>query len=114
VLIAQAEDDWVIPHSHSDVLFEAFLAPLLPNIAIPKQPLSLTTEQWNDLAHQQEHRSQKRKEIVETSVVSKFGTVSRIGTGRSVTLVKTLVGGHDNVVEQEGLQDIIARDFELL
>lgn len=51
---------------------------------------------------------------METSVVSKFGTVSRIRSGRSVTLVKTLVGGHDNVVEQEGLQDIIGRDFELL
>ncbi|KAF8742273.1 hypothetical protein AX14_005448 [Amanita brunnescens Koide BX004] len=113
ILIAQAEDDWVIPHTHSDVLFEASLAPLLPSIAMPRQPLTLTTEQWSDLARQQEHRSQKRKAIVETSVVPKFGTVSRIRSGRSVKLVKTLVGGHDSVIEQEGLQDIIAKDFEL-
>lgn len=78
------------------------------------QPLSLTTEQWSDLARQQKHRSLKRKTIVETSVVPKFGMVSRVRSGRSVTLVKTLVGGHNHIGEQEGLQDVIARDFELL
>lgn len=76
--------------------------------------LASTTEQWSNLVQKQNERSQRRKEIVETHIVPKFGTVSRVRFGRSVTLVKTLVGGHDYVGEQEGLQDAIARSFGLL
>jgi abhydrolase domain-containing protein 12 len=114
VLIAHAEDDWDIPHSHSDVLFEAFLDPLLPNMVIPQEPLSLTNDEWNDFTRRQKERSLKRKEIVETTVIPNFGTVSETRDGRSVTLVKTLVGAHDYIGEQEGLQDIIGRKFGLL
>ncbi|KAF8630969.1 hypothetical protein AX17_005325 [Amanita inopinata Kibby_2008] len=114
VLIAHAENDWEIPHTHADVLFQAFLEPFLPSIPIPQKPLSLTTEEWSEMQKRQKERSQKRKEIVETSTIPNFGTVSEIRTGRPVTLVKTLVGSHDYIGEQEGLQDIIGKKFGLL
>ncbi|KAM6501262.1 Alpha/Beta hydrolase fold [Amanita muscaria] len=111
VLIAHAEDDWDIPHAHSDVLFEAFIDPLLPTVPLP---LSMTPEEWQEITRKQIERSQKRKEIVETSVIPHFGTVSRARVGgRSVTLVKTLFGAHDHIGEQEGVQDLIGRKFGL-
>ncbi|KAF8635826.1 hypothetical protein AX15_000025 [Amanita polypyramis BW_CC] len=114
VLIAHAENDWEIPDTHSDALFQAFLEPLVPNIPISQKPLSLTTEEWSDLLQKQEERSRRRREIVETSVIPNFGEVSHIQVGRPVTLVKTLVGGHNGIAEQEGLQDVIAKEFGLL
>ncbi|KIL66151.1 hypothetical protein M378DRAFT_124739 [Amanita muscaria Koide BX008] len=110
VLIAHAESDRVIPHNHSDVLFEAFLEPALPTVDIPNDASSLTPEH---LADKQEERSRMRKEIVETSVVPNLGTISEARVGRPLTLVKTRVGGHDHVGEQDGLQDVIGRKFGL-
>ncbi|KIL66153.1 hypothetical protein M378DRAFT_75786, partial [Amanita muscaria Koide BX008] len=110
VLIAHAENDLVIPHSHSDVIFEAFL---VPTVEIPNDSSSLTPGQWKDFANKQEERSQMRKEIVKTSVVHNLGTISEALVGRSLTLVKMLVGGHDHVGEQDGLQDVIGRKFGL-
>ena len=109
MLIAHAENDRVIPHSHSDVLFDAFLESALPTVETPNDVSPLT----KDFPSNQKEPSQMRKEIVETSIIPNLGTISEARVGRSLTLVKMRVGGHDHIGEQNGLQDVIGRKFGL-
>ena len=52
--------------------------------------------------------------MVHSKVIPRFGTVDEFSAGgRTVTLVKTHVGSHDFIAIQEGVQDIIKRQFEL-
>jgi abhydrolase domain-containing protein 12 len=84
VLIAHAEDDWDIPHSHSTSLFEAFIG-----------PLSNTTSQLS------------------TTRITGYGTFSQANVGnRKVSMLKTERGGHD-LGRVEGVQDTIGRLFGL-
>ncbi|KAF4622408.1 hypothetical protein D9613_009556 [Agrocybe pediades] len=50
ILIAHAEDDRVIPHSQSDILFEEFLKPYLRkgNYSYRATPAFDTTQRWNN------------------------------------------------------------------
>ncbi|KAJ3994102.1 Alpha/Beta hydrolase protein [Lentinula boryana] len=143
VLIAHAENDWDIPYTHSEVLFNAFLEPLLPNVDIPSDPVSTTKEDWSAFSAQIAARKNRRENIVTTTQLPKFGVVEefvdrggeslvngepvsgaeywaagRPGGGapweREVIFVKMLEGGHDYVGVQEGLQDLIGRKFGLL
>ncbi|CAA7261456.1 unnamed protein product [Cyclocybe aegerita] len=115
VLIAHAENDWDIPHSHSDVLFEAFLDPLLPPVDLALEPFSMSESLWLKITEQQAARKAKRGEIVSTQTLPKFGTLQSFSDkGRKVVLVKTLAGAHDYLGVQEGLVDIIGKTFGIL
>ncbi|TEB30787.1 alpha/beta-hydrolase [Coprinellus micaceus] len=86
VLIAHAEDDWDIPHSHSDALFDAF------------RDLGLAA---------------KDNSTVSTTRITGYGTFSQTKVGsRNVALLKTERGGHD-LGKVEGVQDTIGRLFGL-
>lgn len=113
MLIAHAENDYDIPHTHSDALFHAFLEDHLPPLTLPDNPFSATPEDWKVVADQQVLRNAKRKTIVESRSINNFGTVDEFteDNGRKVTLVKTLAGGHDYLGVQEGLVDIIGKAF---
>jgi abhydrolase domain-containing protein 12 len=115
VLIAHAEDDWDIPSSHSDVLFQAYLDPLLPDLNVPDfGPKVLSAEEWNHMAEQRKARQVKRAEIVEHTEVPHFGSLDEFEQGdRTVTLVKTHKGGHDYLPLQEGVQDIVKKKFNM-
>lgn len=115
VLIAHAEDDWDIPSSHSDVLFEAYLDPYLPRLELPDfGPKVLSSEEWNEMAEQRRARKEKRAETIQHSDIRNFGSFDEFeADGRKVTLVKTHKGGHDYLPLQEGLQDIVKRKFNM-
>jgi len=112
VLIAHAENDWDIPDSHSDILFQAFLERQLPPLDIPTDVLAMSKQDWEMVEGQQKARQQKRDEILKSTMLVNFGRVDEFSeNGRKVVLVKTLEGGHDYLGVQEGLQDIIGRTF---
>ncbi|KAF8816450.1 alpha/beta-hydrolase [Phlegmacium glaucopus] len=112
VLIAHAENDWEIPDSHSDVLFQAFLERQLPPLDMPNNVFSMSKQDWEIVEGQQKARRQKRNEILTSTTLANFGRVDEFSeNGRKVVLVKTLAGGHDYLGIQEGLQDIIGRTF---
>ncbi|KDR82621.1 hypothetical protein GALMADRAFT_112458 [Galerina marginata CBS 339.88] len=115
VLIGHAENDWDIPHTHSDVLFQAFLDPHLPPVDTPENPFTLTQEDWDVVIKQQLARKTKREEIIKCKKIDNFGKVEEFLDGdRKVVLVKTLVGGHDYLGVQEGLVDIIGKTFGII
>ncbi|KAF9046493.1 Alpha/Beta hydrolase protein [Panaeolus papilionaceus] len=114
VLIAHAEDDWDIPDSHSDILFQAFLEPHLPHLD-KFNALFPSSEEWNEFTVERDERDRKRKELVKSRSIPNFGRVdSFTADGRTVTLVKSHYGGHDYIVLQEGVVDIIGRTFGFL
>lgn len=112
VLIAHAENDWDIPDSHSDVLFQAFLERYLPPLDIPSNFLAMSRQDWEIVQGRQRARQNKRNEILKSTTLMNFGRIDEFSeNGRKVVLVKTLAGGHDYLGVQEGLQDIIGRTF---
>ncbi|KAJ6584663.1 Alpha/Beta hydrolase protein [Mycena capillaripes] len=115
ILLVHAENDWDIPYTHSETLFDIFLEPLLPPApSLPENAALLTQEDWATFAEQRTKRKQKRDEIVTTVELSKFGTVHEFTeSGRKVIFLQTLAGGHDDVGAQEGVQDVIGRTFGL-
>jgi abhydrolase domain-containing protein 12 len=114
VLIAHAENDWEIPDSHSDVLFQAFLERQLPPLDIPSNVLAMSKQDWKIVEDQQKARQNKRNEILKSTTLVNFGRIDEFSeNGRKVVLVKTLAGEHDYLGIQEGLQDIIGRTFAM-
>ena len=117
VLIGHSLDDWDIPASHSEVLFDAYLDPHLPAYTPPAMgPSALSAEEWAKLSEAREARREARAAFIQHESLAKFGEVDEFWdpkNERRVTLVKTLAGGHDRLPLQEGLQDIVKRKFEL-
>jgi abhydrolase domain-containing protein 12 len=115
VLIAHAENDRDIPDAHSDRLFQAFLEPHLPSVNHPDNPFNTTQAEWDVVVKQQTLRNAKRGEILKSAHLQNFGRIDEFTqVGRKVVLVKTLAGGHDYLGVQEGLLDIIGKNFDLL
>jgi len=113
VIIAHALDDWDIPYTHSEVIFDTFLKSHLPSIPPLPTALPIRTETWNLFeTHRQAHFA-KRKEIVTHIDMGNFGTIDEFEEGRKIMLVKTKAGNHDYLGIQEGLQDIIGKTFGL-
>ncbi|KAL1744083.1 Alpha/Beta hydrolase protein [Schizophyllum fasciatum] len=102
IVVAHSENDYDIPHTHSETLFAAFLAPIL------------ATSANDDTAR---HLPIRREDIVKRTPIRNFGVVeefvdSRSG-GRRVIFVKALAGGHDYLGVQEGVQDVLVRTYDL-
>lgn len=115
MLIAHAENDWDIPDSHSDILFQAFLDPFLPPVETVKRPLLLSPESWQDFSEVHARRQEALHKVVRTTLIRKFGHMDEFDDGkRKAVLVKTLAGGHDYLGVQEGLVDIIGKVFGLI
>ncbi|KAF7357659.1 Abhydrolase domain-containing 12 [Mycena sanguinolenta] len=112
-LISMAENDWEIPYSHSQALFDAFLDPLLPTAPqLPANAAAFTQEEWSLFMDRVAKRKDLREGIVTTVELRNFGTVHEFTeSGRKVTFVHTRAGGHDYLGIQEGLHDIIGRNF---
>jgi len=111
VLIAHAEDDWDIPDLHSDILFHAFLDPYLPPVDATENSF-MNSGSLNKLSEQQRLRKATFDGLVRTTNIIKFGRIVEfIAKEQKVVLVKTLVGGHTYLGIQEGLVDIIGKNF---
>lgn len=114
VLIAHAENDWDIPDSHSDALFSAFLEGELPELKLPAVPIQATKEEFDLMSSSLEARQKVRDRTVKRTNMGGFGYVESFWDAskeRTVTLVKTVYGGHDYIGVQEGVQDVMGQMF---
>jgi abhydrolase domain-containing protein 12 len=107
------ENDWDIPYSHSEALFNVFLEPLLPPTpSLPANAVSLSEEEWSTFNGQVAKRQAARDEIVTSVELHNFGTLHEFTeSGRKIIFVQSLAGGHDYLGVQEGVQDVIGRTF---
>jgi len=108
LLILHAENDWDIPHQHSDMLFDTLLEPYLP-------PLQNTTawpdEDWTEYERQTMIREKVRETLVTRTHIQNFGVVNEFETsGRKLVLMKTITGWHEPGTI-EGVQDAIRHVF---
>lgn len=106
------ENDWDIQHSHSSILFNAFLEPHLPGLPeFPRNPASPNSS--DELASLLASRHAKRAELVSNTDVHNFGTWDEFTAGgRTIALLKTQKGSHD-IGRIEGVQDYMGRMFQL-
>jgi abhydrolase domain-containing protein 12 len=107
------ENDWDIPYTHSDALFDALLEHHLPSVPADYDALkSPSLDQFTEVQGIIAERKAKKAEVVKTTVVKHFGEVKEFDDeGRSVTYVKMHTGWHDYVGTQETMQDIIREKF---
>jgi abhydrolase domain-containing protein 12 len=115
MLIAHAEDDWDIPHVHTDVLFDSILSPYLPPLPPPMRFSILNPpgeKEYGDSQAAAALRLEKRSEMVRAREVEGFGNVEETMDGQ-VRVVKSKWGGHDPFGNQEGVQDTIREHFGL-
>lgn len=82
-------------------------------MTLPENPFLATPEDWGVVTEQHSLRATKRASFVVGRDIPNFGRVEEFveDTGRRITLVKTLAGGHDHLGVQEGLVDIIGKSF---
>jgi abhydrolase domain-containing protein 12 len=114
ILFVHAENDWDIPYTHSETLFDAILEPLLPSS--PTTPTtSWSQEDWDTFSSVQSERTRVRTNIVTHTEIRHFGTMdefTRKDEGK-VVLLKTVDGGHNRIGTFEGVQDVIRATFDL-
>lgn len=112
-----AEDDWDIPHRHSQTIFDAFLEshmPALPDITALMAGASEEVAQR--MATLGQERAALRNELVAARDIARFGRVevfARDAAHGDVAFLRTRWGGHDRVGLVEGVQDYIAEMFHL-
>ncbi|KAI0299590.1 Alpha/Beta hydrolase protein [Russula brevipes] len=117
LLIVHAENDWDIPPSHSQTLFDAFLEqhlPPLPDIAAAMAGAS--DEVAERMAKLSQERLSLRRELVATSDIARLGRVevfSKDRSDRKVVFLRSQWGGHSRVGLVEGVQDYIAEMFKM-
>lgn len=106
-----------IPHTHSKTLIDQLLEPLLPSrtVQLPSAPgARLTSEEFLAWTQEQEARSLKRGEIVKKIDIPNFGIVEEFkGLQVPVVYVESFWGSHAKIGLQEGVQDEMAKLFEL-
>ncbi len=117
LLIVHAEDDWDIPHAHSETLFDAFLEPHLP--ALPEITAAMAgaseevAERMTTLAQE---RTALRGELVAVRDMARFGRAevfARNAAHGEVVFLRTRWGGHDRLGLVEGVQDYMTEMFHL-
>jgi abhydrolase domain-containing protein 12 len=117
LLIVHAENDWDIPHSHSQTLFDAFLEqhlPPLPEIAAAMAGVS--DEVVESIDRLSKERRALRRDLVAASEIPRVGRVEVFSKDRSdnkVAFLRTRWGGHSRVGLVEGVQDYIAEMFKM-
>jgi abhydrolase domain-containing protein 12 len=112
IVIAHAENDWDIPPSHSDALFNALLAPHLP--PAPTPPKSGIDDEalreYEGVLRQYEDMAIKRATLVDRVIIEGFGVVEKFGPHVSI---RSQFGGHNQIGLQEGVQDVLREVFRL-
>jgi abhydrolase domain-containing protein 12 len=116
-LIVHSEDDWDIPHTHSQTLFEAFLEQHLPPLPdITAAMAGASDEVAEKMIKLSQQRRALRSELVVSSEVPRLGRVEVFSKDRShgnVAFLLTRWGGHSKVGLVEGVQDYIADMFKM-
>ncbi|KAI6129685.1 Alpha/Beta hydrolase protein [Pisolithus croceorrhizus] len=112
LLILHSENDWDIPHWHSDALFDALLEPYLTPVAsLPHNVTLWSTEEWSDYEGQLTLRSRERESLVTRTHIHNFGDMHEFESSeKKIVLVKALTGWHEPGTI-EGVQDTIRHVF---
>ena len=116
LLIVHAENDWYIPYSHSETLFDSLEQhlPPLPNIAAAMAGAS--DEVAESIDKLSKERRALRRELVSTSEIPRMGRVEVFSIDRShntVAFLRSRWGGHSTLGLVEGVQDYIAEMFKM-
>jgi len=117
LLIVHAEDDWDIPHSHSQTLFDAFLdqhLPPPPDIAAAM--VGASDEVMENMDKLSKERRALRRGLVVASEIPRLGCVevfSKDRSDRKVAFLRTRWGGHARIGLVEGVQDYMAEMFKM-
>lgn len=112
LLILHSENDWDIPHWHSDALFDTLLEPYLTPVAsLPRNVTLWSTEEWSEYEGQLTLRSKERESLVTRTHIHNFGDMHEFESlGKKIVLVKALTGWHEPGTI-EGVQDTIRHVF---
>ena len=111
--IVHAGNDWDIPHSHSQTLFDAFfdqhLLPL-PHLVAMAGTSDDVMEKIDRLSKE---RRALRRDLVVASEIPRLGWVEVFSkkdksSDRKVAFLRTRWGGHSTVGSVEGVQDYMA------
>ncbi|KAH9059899.1 Alpha/Beta hydrolase protein [Lactarius vividus] len=117
LLIVHAEDDWDIPHVHSETLFDAFLEPHLPTLPEFTAAMAGASEEVAErMAALAQERAALRTELVAVRDMARVGRVevfARNAAHGEVVFLRTRWGGHDRIGLVEGVQDYMAEMFRL-
>ncbi|KAI9510145.1 Alpha/Beta hydrolase protein [Russula earlei] len=117
LLIVHAENDWDIPHSHSQTLFDAFLEEHLPPLPDFTEVMAGASDEAAErIARLSQEWRALRQELVTTSDIARVGHVEVFSKDRShgkVVFLRTLWGGHANLGLVEGVQDYMAEMFKM-
>ena len=113
-----SEDDWDIPHLHSQTIFDAFLEPHLPALPeITALMAGASEEVAQRIATLGQERAALRSERVAVRDMARFGRAEVFARKDralgDVVFLRTRWGGHDRVGLVEGVQDYIAEMFHL-
>ena len=117
LLIVHAENDWDIPHAHSQTLFDAILEPRLP--ALPDITAAMAgapAEVAERMVTLAQERAALRSRLVAVRDMARFGRAevfARDAAHGDVVFLRTRWGGHDRVGLVEGVQDYMAEMFHL-
>ncbi|KAH8824814.1 Alpha/Beta hydrolase protein [Flagelloscypha sp. PMI_526] len=129
LIIAHANNDFDIPYTHSEILFNTLLDPYLP--PIPDVPPVATLGQgpggidnnWASFSKALAERNTMKEQLVRKTDIRGLGTIEEFYApfpepptinGRMIRLVLTERGKHDSIGLEEGLQDVIGRSFDLI
>jgi abhydrolase domain-containing protein 12 len=115
--MVHAEDDWDIPHSHSQTLFDAFLDQhLLPLPDIAAALAGASDEVMEKMDRLSKERRALRRDLVAASEIPRLGRVevfSKDRSDRMVAFLCTRWGGHSRLGLVEGVQDYMAEMFKM-
>ena len=121
LLIVHAENDWDIPHAHSQTLFDAFLEKHMPPLPLAEaEDATIGPLNANELSERVAQVSQERlalrHELVAARDVPRLGRVEVFAKDRAhgpVAFFRTRWGGHATLGLVEGVQDYMAEMFGL-
>ncbi|KAG8853486.1 hypothetical protein FRB91_004785 [Serendipita sp. 411] len=119
LLLIHGEDDFDIQITHSERLFEAALEPYLEPYPFSYEEMAdlrLKTEEQRLLMNDVVTKRRKQKlELVKETPIANVGSLlsfNRPGQG-SVNFLKSRWGGHNQVINFEGVMDVTQRLFQL-
>ena len=114
-MIAHAEDDGDISHTHSDALFDALLDPYLPSIdSLPHDPALWANDQWTTYQSQKAAKLAARERLLTRTNMPYFGVMDTFtASNETIVLLKTFTGSHNDVGAWEGTQEVIRTLFSL-
>ncbi|KIM30116.1 hypothetical protein M408DRAFT_101229 [Serendipita vermifera MAFF 305830] len=119
ILLIHGEDDFDIQIFHSQRLFDAVLESYLEPFPLTKEQMAkvnLETDEQRQLVDQVSGRRRQQREamVKETNVQSlgKILSFKRPDKG-DVTLLRSTWGGHNQIINFEGVMDVVRKLFEL-